>query len=185
MVGRLVVRFAFMERSRGSSVACKALDAIQVSLPTEPFADSRGERGAPLLLVAACRAQGHAIEGPFLDALAERLALPARRVVEIAAFCDEVMADQGAITLCRGVTCSMYGAERLHGHLKEALRALGGEREYREVFCLSQCEYGPSVMHGNRIWVTRARRVVEDGRVWRDEDSGPVSLNDTSSPVAD
>lgn len=180
-----MVRSTFMERSRGSSAAHEVLDGIQASLPAELFADSRDEGGAPLLLVAACRSQGHAVEGTFLAALAERLALPAQRVIEIAAFCDGIMADQEAITLCRGVTCSLHRAETLHGHLKDSLRTLGPEREYHEVFCLSQCEFGPSVMHGNRIWVTRARRVVEDGRAWRDEDSGPVSLTDTSRPVAD
>lgn len=180
-----MVRSPLMERSRGSSAACEALDAIQASLPAELSADNCREGGAPLLLIAACRAQGHVVEGPLLGALAARLDLSTEHVLEIGSFCDALIADEGEVTLCRGVTCSMHGAKGLHGHLKDVIEGPGSPRQYREVFCLSQCEHGPSIMQGDRIWVTRARRVVADGRVWRDEDSGPVSLTDTSRPVAD
>ncbi|MAG55230.1 MAG: hypothetical protein CMJ83_02960 [Planctomycetes bacterium] len=163
------------------------LSALPPGVFTE---DGSPTLGAALLVVSACRARGLILDGDLLDAIAERVGVVHDVIRDITRFADALLAsaDSAAptqVALCRGVTCTMHGAERLHPLLKSVMQRAGAAHEYKDVFCLSQCEYGPSIMVGKDIWVTRARKVVEDRREWRQGDSRPVPVSDTSAPDLD
>ncbi len=147
--------------------------------------DPTNGAGAALLVVMAWRARGFPAESEHLEELSGRLGLEPQRVSEIATYCDRLVGSEAGLTLCRGLTCTLHGAEAFHARLKSLLTKLQLERPLDEVFCLSQCEHGPSVMQGDRIWVTRAQRVVEARRAWRHGDSGPVPISDNSLPNLD
>jgi len=177
-----------MELTGGVPSAHAILDEVQATLRPEAFQDGRSDLGAPLLLALACRLRGHALEGDILAAMASRLQLKPLIAEQIANYADLLIqsAQKGRpVTLCRGVTCSMRGADSLHGQVISLLSEFGLEPPTARVHCLSQCSDGPSIMVDRTIWVTRARAIVQDKRDWRGADSGPVPITDTTRPALD
>ena len=177
-----------MEPSRGRAPIDEILEDALEALPSAVLTKGRADNGGPLLLVLACRLKGHALTGGLLEALVSRLKLTEAHIRSIGDWTDrliEAARSGGEITLCRGLTCSMHAAGELHGHLLSMLSHAGLKPVSAQVHCLSQCGDGPSVMVGKAVWVTRACKVVEDQRDWREPESGPVPISDTSRPVRD
>jgi NADH:ubiquinone oxidoreductase subunit E len=140
-------------------------------------------------MTLAVRSRGFEMLDAVAQAVATRTGVPPDRVREIARFCDILVAARPeapvTLTLCRGMSCSLHGAERVHGMIAELVAEEGLSVTFREVFCLGQCDYGPSLMVDGSIYLVRDRRVVEDRRHWRQGDSGPVPIGDASAPVLD
>lgn len=178
-----------MEPLGGAPSAQACLDTIQAGLQPEFFEDGRTDAGAPLLLVLACRLQDRALDDEMLRALSVRCQSAVSELLSIASFCDALIAsargEGPAVTLCRGLTCNLHGAPRLHEEILRLMAEKGLEPPTEKVHCLSQCDHGPSVMVDKSIWVTRGRKVVEDQRGWREPDTGPVPISDTSRPKRD
>jgi len=170
--------------------AREELETVLASMPSGIVqGDGSLHQVGPLLIIAALRSSGRSLEGALLTEVASRLELEPECVQRTAAFCDDLLASTNPdeplqVTLCRGMTCTLHGADGLHPLFKRAMREAGVSHDYLDVFCLSQCEHGPSIMVGKHVWVTRAQDVVADDREWRQGDSGPVPV-DGSDPVVD
>ena len=145
--------------------------------------------GASLILVTYLRKSGIPLRDEDLGLLAGFLGLEREETARVLDFHDKALRPdpEGAdkMILCRGTSCSLHGADNLHPQLKAGLEKQGMKREYVEVFCLGQCERGPSIMVGREIYCSRAQVVIIDERDWRSEQSDHISLEDDSVPVRD
>jgi len=156
------------------------------------FRDEDGDLvpGASLLLVRALAAADIDMNDESLGVAAEFLSLPLESLRNVARFHDSLVEGPAetagaTLTLCLGTSCSLHGAVGFHKELKAHYGIDGGGWTLREVFCLGQCESGPSMMLGREIYCARAQAVVADERRWRSTDEGQVHVDDDSVPVRD
>lgn len=131
----------------------------------------QGARFAGLLALCQAAAAGHDLDeavGPLAGALG-------RDPAELRGLANWVESLRGQtpgekkLNVCVSVSCAGHGAGRLHQALLPLIESLPGAPEIRRVHCLDQCESGPSLGCGNRIYVGRSETIIEDERSWRRE----------------
>lgn len=153
-----------------------------------PLRDEAGALlpGSLLLLALHARERGLDRGHPGWSALAREPGIDAAAIDRIQAFADRLLSREGSasVTFCLGVSCSLNGANELRDLIVAALERCGAAPPRDEVYCLSQCDRGPSIMQGSEIYCGTMNDVIEDRRDWRG-DAGPVSISDTSRPVRD
>jgi NADH:ubiquinone oxidoreductase subunit E len=143
-----------------------AAEGIPLGVPHGPSV-----RGAALLVLMACHRRGVEIDGPRLDEIARLLCLGTGDLARVVDFHCAMLSgtrDSGAVTLCRGVNCTLAGAEDLHAKIRCHLAEACAQRPVVEVFCLNHCDRGPSIRVGDRVYCGATDEVAEEVRHWRD-----------------
>lgn len=124
-------------------------------------------RRFPLLLgLSQLLARGIDLDTATLDLVSAYTGQPVRKVEPVAAFVTSLR-EPGAIRICKSVSCTGNGAEALHSELVTILADLASPLEQEIVYCLDECERGPSLAVGDRIYTGTEEEVVADERPWR------------------
>ncbi len=126
-------------------------------------------RGSSLLLLLEAVRLRITLDEDCLAKIASELALSGSDAAELLGFAKE-LAEGGpeVLAVCRGTSCSMRGADRLHARLREILGAEEGVAWGREVFCLGHCDLGPSLRIERRVYCADIQKVHRDDRAWRE-----------------
>ncbi|MEZ6197910.1 MAG: NAD(P)H-dependent oxidoreductase subunit E [Planctomycetota bacterium] len=127
---------------------------------------SRDPAPFPLLrgLLAARRA-GHALDEVACRRFAETLGRPLEQVTAVADFVGS-LGDRARLRVCVGVSCRVNGAASLHESLAADPDCVGPRDE---LHCLNNCDRGPSLSCGDRIYSGSSEEVRVEERSWRED----------------
>lgn len=139
----------------------EALDAVHAS------ADRRF-----LLLrsVLALRGRGVPCDEASLQVVAERTGRNLESVRGVAAFVAalaEPERNSRRYYTCRNTSCIVNGAGSLHDLVAEFALEHGSPLLPGEIYCLDQCEFGPSMAADRFVYRGGTDDVFEDTRLWR------------------
>lgn len=98
-----------------------------------------GGAGRPLLELRRHIERHGPPDAEGVRALSRRLGLPAAAVRAAASYYADLHRDPRALRVCRGTSCALAGAARLHGALAEQGPCEG-------VYCLGYCDRSPAVL---------------------------------------
>ncbi|MCB9833445.1 MAG: hypothetical protein H6807_13325 [Planctomycetes bacterium] len=116
------------------------------------------------------RLAGLSADEEVLGLLARALGRGPGELRRIASWLTDVLDSTGPRSLhrCVSVSCGAKGAADFWAEFGPCLERAGLGREVVPVHCLGQCEQGPSLALGERVYTAGADLVVVDDRPWRE-----------------
>lgn len=116
-------------------------------------------------------AHGIPLDDPVLGRVAECLGAAEDNVRAVAQVVTRMMEPEGGvrIRLCKSVSCTGNGADGLEKAMEGLIQDSGSTVKTEVVYCLDQCERGPSFEMGDLVYTGRLEEVHRDERPWRSE----------------
>jgi NADH:ubiquinone oxidoreductase subunit E len=146
--------------------------------------DGRWRAGASFLLALAAQARGGLEERETQEGLQGLFGLAEVEVRDLIAFAAAVRAAPGELKRCQGVNCTLRGGPVFHDRVQRALAGDGPGAPGTAVFCLGQCDAGPSLRHGRYVYCGTTQRVLRDDRSWRRGPALEVEIEPSSPRFA-
>lgn len=135
--------------------------------------------GAELVALIQLHLRDVSVDQSTCGLLATKLQLSVAQVLATSEWLNAALRrahDGEMFAECHGTNCTLGGAGDLSSAVAMLLQHRGISAQPQKVYCLSQCDHGPTLRSGDVFYLAGVHECRAETRVWRcAEDERPVS----------